>query len=291
MVKDQASHYPLLQLQSIRLRLPANGGGSSGGTRGGTRGGREFGPFTLQIAAGERIAILGPSGAGKSTLLKLMSREWQPNHGQIQLQGQKLADFSLKALSHKRAVLPQSCEVGFGLLTDLVIALGRVAREDDLDLAETVKASAEMAQASHLLGRCFDSLSGGERARVQLARIFAQLWDSRDGLILVDEPLAALDPGLQFMLLDGLEEFALARNHGVVAILHDINHAVQAFDRLLLVKDGQLVADLPSTVEAVPALESLYGIDLNTATDQQGSLVITPLRRSVSRSQKGWQLV
>lgn len=242
-----------------------------------------FGPFSIQIAQGDRVAILGPSGAGKSTLLKLMSRESTPATGRVLLDERTLADWSLADLSRHRAVLPQSSDVAFGLMTNLVIGLGRVARAHDPKLSDIVEASAAQAHAVHLLGRRFDTLSGGEQARVQLARVFAQLWDAQDGLILVDEPLAALDPGLQFDLLESLDAYASARNHALVAILHDINQALLGFDRMLLVKDGKLVADIPSSATALPALESLYGIALSCVADQQGSLVVTPLRKSAHR--------
>lgn len=239
-----------------------------------------FGPFCLQIAAGERVAILGPSGAGKSTLLKLMSRESAPASGQILFKTRMLGDWSLPDLSRHRAVLPQASGVAFGLQADLVIGLGRVARSDDPALQDIVHAAAQLARASHLLARRFDTLSGGEQARVQLARVFAQLWDAQGGLILVDEPLAALDPGLQFDLLDSLDMYAVERRHAVVAILHDINHAMAGFERLLLVKDGQLLDDLPGDAAAVPALEALYGVALSVLENEQGDLVVTPLRQS-----------
>ncbi len=267
MLMKTSTHAGLMQLDSVGISLGAS----------------TFGPFTLQVAPGERIAILGPSGAGKSTLLKLMSREWKPASGQVLFNEKTLAAWSLPELSRHRAVLPQSSDVAFGLLTDLVVGLGRVARVHDPKLPDIVEASATLAHADHLLGRRFDTLSGGEQARIQLARVFAQLWDAHDGLILVDEPLAALDPGLQFDLLDSLDAYATARNHALVAILHDINQAMLGFDRLLLVKGGKLVADLPSSANAVPALESLYGISLSCVADSQGSLVITPLRKSPRR--------
>ena len=244
-------------------------------------GERDFGPFSFQVSAGERIAILGPSGAGKSSVLKLMSGEWRPTSGTSWLNGQRLTDWRLPELSRQRAVLPQACDVAFGLQTDLVVALGRVSRDRDPELSPIVVASAEHARAAHLLGRRFDTLSGGEQARIQLARAFAQLWDGQDGLVLVDEPLAALDPGLQIDLLDSLDSYAFSRNHALVAILHDINQALLGFDRLLLVKEGKLMADLRCSADVVPALESLYGIGLSCVTDAQGSLVVTPLRKSI----------
>ena len=106
-------------------------------------------------------------------------------------------------------------------------------------------------------------MSGGEKARVHLARIFAQLWDERGGLILVDEPLASLDPGLQIELLSSIKQYAFNRNHTLVAILHDINQAMQNFERLILVKDGKMMGDILSGVQAVPDLEGLYGVRLD----------------------------
>lgn len=247
------------------------------------KGRQLFGPFTLQINAGERIAILGPSGAGKSTLLKLMAQEWLPDSGHIHFMQRPLASWRLAALSRVRAVLPQSSDVAFGLQTDLVIGLGRVACPDDPALTEIVTGAAALARASHLLGRRLDTLSGGERARIHLARIFAQLWDVEHGLILVDEPLAALDPGLQLDVLDSLDEYARQRGHAVVAILHDINQALQGFDRLLLVKASQLMHDLPATSAAVSALEALYDLRLCSARNSEGDLVVSPLRGARTR--------
>lgn len=241
-------------------------------------GDKSFGPFSLSVCAGERVAILGPSGAGKSTLLKLLSRELAPRGGGIQLDRQPMAHFPLADLSRRRAVLPQSHEVSFGLDTDLVVALGRVARTYDPKLAAIVRQAAELACAGHLLGRRFDTLSGGEKARVQLARVFAQLWDAERGLLLVDEPIAALDPGLQFDLLDAIDTFAAQRGHAVMAVLHDINHALRGFERLLLVKGGRLVEDRASGAGAVDALEALYGVPLDRAIGRNGECIVTPMR-------------
>lgn len=246
-------------------------------------GEQRFGPFSLQVAAGERIAVLGPSGAGKSTFLKLLSGERRPAGGQVLFLGRATADWPLAELSQHRAVLPQAGDVAFGLQTELVIGLGRVARTHDPQRARIVEDAARLAHAGHLLGRRFDTLSGGEQARVQLARIFAQLWDRQQGLVLVDEPLAALDPGLQCELLDSLDRYASARQHALVAILHDINQALAGFDRLLLIRQGRLVADLPATAPALPALEALYGVSLSCFTDRHGALVVAPLRQPRSK--------
>jgi iron complex transport system ATP-binding protein len=137
--------------------------------------------------------------------------------------------------------------------------------------------AAQMACAEHLLGRTFNTLSGGEQARIHLARVFAQLWDANHGLILVDEPVAALDPGLQYQLLDTIDRFARERNHAVLAVLHDINHALD-FDRLLLVEQGRIILDCPADHHALGDLERLYGIRLEHLYDSQGDSVLVQVR-------------
>jgi iron complex transport system ATP-binding protein len=236
----------LLQLDAVGTRWP----------------GRRFGPFSLTLQAGERVAILGPSGAGKSTLLKLMSGEREPHEGEVLLNGLPLAGQPQGRVARQRAVLPQAHAVAFGMPVELVVQLGRFAIEPDPLRAALVADALALARAAHLVGRRFDTLSGGEQARVQLARVMAQLWDRREGLLLVDEPLAALDPGLQLELLDAMCGFAAARGHALVAIVHDMNQALAAFERLWLVREGRLVADVPASRAAVPALASLFDVEL-----------------------------
>lgn len=236
--------------------------------------GRDFGPFDLALEARERVAILGPSGAGKSTLLKLMAGERSAHSGSVRLDGRPLQAWRTAALAQRRAMLPQSHSVAFGMPVELIVSLGRIAREPDPHRMTAVGQSLEAARASHLAGRRFDTLSGGEQARVQLARVFAQLWDVEGALLLVDEPLAALDPGLQFDLMAALQDFASRRGHALVAVLHDLNQALASFDRLWLVSDGRLQADLRSDADAVPALERLYGIALRTVEGTDGAVAV-----------------
>lgn len=232
--------------------------------------------FNLHVSPGERLAILGPSGAGKTTLLRLMALDASPSKGEVLFKGRVSYQWPTAELSYHRAVMPQNCQVAFGLEVKLIIALGRVARVSDPSVSDIVAAASRLARADHLLSRRCDTLSGGEYARVHLARVFAQLWDLRDGLILVDEPLAALDLGLQNSILQALDTFATERQHAIVAVLHDLNHALRAFDRLLLIKENQLFADIASNSQAVPFFESLYGLPLECLRTVDNTLVISP---------------
>lgn len=240
-----------------------------------------LGPIHLRLAAGERVAILGPSGAGKSTLLRLMARELRPSRGEVLLDRRPLAHWSASDLARRRAVLPQQHGVAFGLPVELVVALGRVARQSDGRQDCIVQEALAQAQAEHLQGRRFDTLSGGEQARVQLARVLAQVWDERDGLLLVDEPLAAMDPGLTLSLMQSMRRFAAARGHALVAVLHDLNLAMNHFDRLWMVKDGQLIADCDAVPATVPLLEQLYGTRLRLLQDEHGMAVLPVMGREV----------
>ncbi|MFY8182613.1 MAG: ABC transporter, partial [Polynucleobacter sp.] len=100
--------------------------------------------------------------------------------------------------------------------------------------------------------------------------VFAQLWDEQNSLILVDEPLASLDPGLQIELLESMKQYADARNHAIVAILHDINQAMHHFDRLIFVKEGKIVGDHAAGMGAISDLADLYQIELDVI-EREGS--------------------
>jgi iron complex transport system ATP-binding protein len=242
--------------------------------------GHRVGPVHLALRAGEQVALLGPSGAGKSTLVRLLAGERPCSAGEVRLAGRALPLWATLDLARARAVLPQQHGVAFGLPVELVVGLGRLGREHETGHAALVAQALEAAHASHLLGRRVDTLSGGEMARVQLARVMAQLWDAPPGLLLVDEPLAALDPALQLDLLDHLQQYARQRGHALVAVLHDINQALSGFQRLWLLKDGQLQHDLPADAQALPALSALFGITLDSWTAPDGGLRVAARRRS-----------
>ena len=232
-------------------------------------------PINLRVFSGERVAVLGPSGAGKSTLLHLMSLEQRSSQGEVTFKDRTRCAWSIAALSEHRAVMPQQCQAAFGLEVALVIGLGRVARTCDPFLSEIVYEAAKLAHADHLLHRRLDTLSGGECARVHLARVFAQLWDSREGMVLVDEPLATLDPGLQENILESLDTYVSHRRHAIISVLHDMNHAMYCFDRLLLIKEGNLYADVSSNRDAMPLLEDLYGLQLECVQTTSQALFVS----------------
>lgn len=216
----------------------------------------------LNVEKGERIAVLGPSGSGKSTFLKLLAKDIVPDLGEICFLDKSMVDWSYQELSFYRAVLPQAQEIGFDFSVDLIVGLGCLNQKNksELEVKKLIKNSLSSAMASHLAARPYMALSGGEKARVQLARIFAQMWNMREGLLLVDEPFAALDPYLQIALLSNLCDFAKQRALTVIAILHDVNHALHYFDRVIFIKEGLMNFDQPMNKVNRIDLENLYGI-------------------------------
>jgi iron complex transport system ATP-binding protein len=213
----------------------------------------------LNINLGERIAILGPSGSGKSSFLKLIANDLPPTQGVIFFHGKDLAQWTARDLSHHRAVLPQSTAMNLELSVNLIVNLGRVSSVDQTQKNSITQECLRLSNASHLTNASYQVLSGGERARVQMARVFAQLWDVKDALLLLDEPFAALDPYLQIALLKNLDQFASQRRITVMAVLHDVNQALQFFDRGLFIKNGHLLVDASLDDISKDSFEELYG--------------------------------
>ena len=205
---------------------------------------------SLAVAPGEVVAVLGPNGAGKSTLLAVLAGTLRPHRGEAVLEGRALAGWTPRALALRRAVLPQHSELAFGFDVLEVVLLGRsphagtASRREDLAIAETCLAEAEVAQ---LAGRDYTTLSGGERQRVQLARVLAQVGflqaagPAAARYLLLDEPTASLDPAHQHATLRTARR-AAASGVGVLAILHDLNLAAMYADRLVVLSRGEVAA-------------------------------------------------
>jgi iron complex transport system ATP-binding protein len=201
-----------------------------------------------------------------------MANDLRPTQGSIFFHGKDLSQWTARDLSHHRAVLPQSAAINLELPVNSIVSLGRVSSIDQTQKNVITLECLRLSNASHLTHASYQVLSGGERARVQMARVFAQLWDVKDALLLLDEPFAALDPYLQIALLKNLDQFAAERRITVMAVLHDVNQALQFFDRGLFIKSGRIVKD--DSLSKIPkeSFEALYGnqfLELMTDTHQR----------------------
>jgi iron complex transport system ATP-binding protein len=235
----------------------------------GVRGRKLLDAVSLQLKPGEVHALLGPNGAGKSTLLKLLAGDLQPEQGQVELNGRPLMSWTARERARLRAVLPQSDSLRFGFTVSEVVALGRLPCPAHSPQREAgiVREALVAADAAHLSGRIYTTLSGGERARVQLARVMAQLWEPVEielgggaRYLLLDEPTASLDLSHQHACLKMARCFA-AGGVGVLAILHDPNLAMTYGDEVTLLRDGRMLASgTPVETLTEDKLEALYGI-------------------------------
>ncbi|MCS6766928.1 MAG: heme ABC transporter ATP-binding protein [Candidatus Protistobacter heckmanni] len=230
---------------------------------------------SLRVAPGEFIAILGPNGAGKTTLLRLLAGELDPARGEVELNGRRISSWGHVERARMRAVLPQESKLAFGFSALEVALFGRYPHRDhllnkrDVDIA---LAALDAADAGHLAARDFTTLSGGEKSRVQMARVLAQLWEpplpAKGGqdlglgrCLLLDEPTAALDLAHQHTSLAAARRFAKEQGAAAVAVLHDLNLAGQYADRLLMMHGGRLVAEgAPADVIDAQTVERVFGL-------------------------------
>lgn len=228
-------------------------------------GRRLLSPLNLSFKPGRLHAIFGPNGAGKSTLLKLLAREWSPSAGRIVLDELPLQAWTPAALAHRRAMLPQQHALSFPFSAREVVELGRLHAERQTPAQERAIASDALAAcgASALASRSYSQLSGGERARVQLARVLAQIWQSPQGqarYLLLDEPTAHLDLAFQHACLRLARDW-LPQQVCVIAVLHDPNLVLSYADEVIVLAEGQLHAHgAPVDVMTGELMRDVYGL-------------------------------
>jgi iron complex transport system ATP-binding protein len=196
--------------------------------------------LNFTIHSGQFVALLGPNGAGKTSLLRLLQKEYQPSSGQILLQGKAIQTFTQSELAAKVALVSQLSGPLFDLTVADVVLMGLIPHKalwqsnTEQDLLQ-LKQSLELVGLANKERYSFAHLSGGEQQRVLLARAIMQ----KPLLLLLDEPTNHLDLYYQHQVL----RIAKALNITVIASIHDLNLASRYCDRLLLLNQGQVVAD------------------------------------------------
>ena len=193
--------------------------------------------------------IIGPNGAGKSTLIRLLARLLRPAEGQVLYDGQDVAQRNELGLARCRAVLSQAVEVAFPLPVRELVLMGRYPHFTARPGAGDSQVCEEVMQffdVTEMADRSYGTLSGGEKQRVQFARVLAQIWRPLDGatrLLFLDEPLTFLDIRHQIDFMQKVREFASQHDVIVIGVVHDLNLAAQFADRLLLLHQGRILAD------------------------------------------------
>jgi iron complex transport system ATP-binding protein len=218
---------------------------------------------SLEIGAGERLALVGPNGAGKSTLLRVATGLLRPTVGDVRLRGDDVARLDRREIARRLAVVPQQASVPFATTVEEVVGLGRLPHEDPFrgpragDRA-AVAAAIDRVGVGHLLGRDARELSLGERQLVLIALAVAQ--DAP--VLLLDEPTVHLDLRHQVETMELLVDLNERDGTTIVAVLHDLRLAAHFFPRIALLDGGRLVADgAPGEVLVPDRIREVFGVD------------------------------
>jgi len=236
---------------------------------------------TLDLKAGELLAIIGPNGAGKTSLINTIvnaGHKGQVVGGELRVCGHPYHQWSPKHRARQLAVLPQFNTLNFPFTVNEVVQLGRMPHQTGVKIdADIIEAALEALDISHLKQRLYTQLSGGEKQRVQLARVMTQVWRSEDAcsnvedkdekpmnnqrLLLLDEPTSSLDLGHQKQLMKVVRRFA-DQGVAIIIVVHDVNLAANYADQLLALCCGNVIAQgKPENVITPALIKNLYQVD------------------------------
>ena len=234
---------------------------------------------SLTLRPGRLVGLIGPNGAGKTTLFRALAGLRRPDDGTVLYDGRAPGEFGRRSLAKRLAYLEQASQAHWPLRADHVVGLGRLphrrfGRAALPGDAAAVDRAIRAVDADGFRERPMHALSGGERARVLLARAFAV----ESEWLLADEPVAALDPAHQLGVMETLRK-ATRRGMGVVVVLHDLTLASRFCDRLVLMAQGRVIGDgAPEDVLTDDAAANAYGVTLARA-ESQGEPLVAPWRR------------
>lgn len=249
---------------------------------------------SLDVIPGKVTVILGPNGAGKSTFMKLLCGDLLPTFGSISLDGNCTRSIDRKSMAQRRAMMPQSSNVVFPFSVYEIVMMGRspyVSRSETLKDQQIVKAAMQSTRVGDLAVRNYNTLSGGEQQRVQLARVLTQIWSDENEVddsaryLLLDEPVASMDLAHQHETLRIARQFA-QRNVGVLLILHDINLAAMYADRIAIFQNGKIVRQgKPNDAFDQELIKKVFGIEvLLSEHPTLGCPLMVSLPRLISHS-------
>lgn len=221
---------------------------------------------SFRLPKGKMLAILGANGAGKSTLMKILCKEMDPTSGSIDLNGKSLSSYAIADLAKFRSVLSQHNTLSISFRVDELVMMGRYPhfgqQPTPADYEIVQKTLAQTGMETYR-SRDYNTLSGGEQQRVQLARVMAQIFGQENALLFMDEPTNGLDLLYQQHILQ-LAQLLTAKGCTVVSILHDINFACQYADYILLLKHGKTVAfGTPDQVVTEQHIQTAFQVRIN----------------------------
>jgi iron complex transport system ATP-binding protein len=220
--------------------------------------------INFSATRGELLGIIGPNGSGKTTLLRTIARILKPRTGAILFNGEQVQQMKDREFSRKFATVPQDTTINFDFSAlDIVLMgrnphLGRLELESDKDLA-IARRCMELTNCWHLAERPVTELSGGERQLVVIARALTQ----EPKVLLLDEPTSHLDINYQIEIMELLKYLIAHEGLIIIAVIHDLNLAAQYCDRLVLLRQGTIIA-IGSQYEVLTAenIKAAFGADV-----------------------------
>jgi cobalamin transport system ATP-binding protein len=226
--------------------------------------------MSFSIGAGEVVALIGPNGSGKTTLLKLLLGLLPPKTGQVSLQDRPLPSYPIKERAKTIAYVSQQPALTFPLTSFELVSLGRYPHAQRFNFssadAAAVETALQVTDSQHLKDRRFNTLSGGEKQKILIARALAQ--SAR--VLLLDEPTLHLDLYYQLQILVSLKRLCKQQHMTVVSVLHDVNLVSLFADKALLLSGGTLRAFGPVTeIVTETNMKELLGVEMKTTVDAE----------------------
>jgi iron complex transport system ATP-binding protein len=237
---------------------------------------------TVDVAKGTIAGLLGPNGSGKTTLLRMLAGMLRPQSGAITVNGIAIRDLPRKTLARQLAVVPQETHSTFDFSVLDIVLMGRYPHLGTLELegardVDIARAALAATGTATLESREFSTLSGGEKQRVVIASALAQEAD----ILLLDEPTASLDLAYQFDIASLLKRLNRERGTTMIVSTHDLNLAAALCDRVVLLKQGRVIAQGPTgDVLTAGAVGELYGMEADVRFHPRaGHLTVVPIAR------------
>lgn len=225
----------------------------------------------LKIREGEVLGILGPNGCGKTTLLRNLNKNISPKSGCVLLNDMDMRDIAKKDVAKEIAVVPQTNEIHFSFTVRDIVSMGRMPFQGMMGVESAedkaiIDSAMEQTGVMKFAERHINTMSGGERQRVIIARAIAQT----PKIILMDEPTLHLDISMQFDALNLVYKLSRERGLTVVIVSHDLGMVARYCDRIVMLHDHKIHAlGTPQEVLTPENMRTVFNVDAELIYDEK----------------------